>query len=145
MLSVGLLPSLPDKIREHKTTLMWPTQLSREKTSQQFFKLFKVIWTLFHCPWHMKQFFPMLWLNASHTNNFIGWVEWILLDCISHLWEATICAGEICYKHMSVVTHKCTNTGEVRRKKVRQVGWEPGRNKIMFVKHRKWVSLGRPD
>lgn len=76
----------------------------------------------------------MHWLIASHTNNFTGWPEWILLDYISHFWEATICAGEVFHKHMSAVTHKCNNAGEVRRKRVTRGGREPKKKSNQICK-----------
>lgn len=51
-----------------------------------------------------------------------------------NLLQAYVCSNTQMYKYWGS-----------EKKKVTQGGWEPGRNKIMFVKHRKWVSLGRPD
>lgn len=110
-------------------------QLSLSLSFQSFKHVFIVQYIRGHFP-------PLCshWLIASHTNNFTGWPEWILLDYISHFWEATICAGEVFHKHMSAVTHKC-NVGEVRRKR----GTQAEKNQIKFVKHRKWVSWWGPD
>lgn len=67
--------------------------------------------------------FPcMLWFNANLINNFTGRAEWILIDYISHFWEATICAGEAV---------RASGRRSKRRRKRR-------RRKIVFVKQRMW-------
>lgn len=66
----------------------------KEKMSPQLLQFFFFFFLSMSITCRANCFPCSLWFNASLINNVTGRAEWILIDYISHFWEATICAGE---------------------------------------------------